>query len=250
MVINYKKVLFVFLPFLLSKFFLNAQIGKSDQSSIYYNWFDSSVNFENTSLFNGVFFNDRYLTINEKHRFFEVPDFLRGSIDYDGQEYFDLSMKYDVHGDEVLVKLKRGYGEITLQLIKSNVHSFTIDNHRFININKKDDNNTSSIHGFHESLLETSIFILLKKHKKNVKRRERNKVVYYEFLSKNEYVLYYNDSYHYVNNKSDFIKVFPKFKKDIDSYYNASRALKRSNKDLFNQTLLRRIFTLLSKEDN
>ncbi|KAA1246782.1 hypothetical protein [Aquimarina sp. RZ0] len=219
------------------------------QENTYYNSFDKIIDKKNTSLFNGVLYLNRYRTINENHQFFKGSKFKNGVVYYDSQVFFDEQIQYDVYSDDVLIKLKRNYAEVVLKLIKEKVEGFIIDDHRFIKINP-DKELEKSIDGFHEVLLETATFSLFKKYLKNRERRARNRFVYYDFLDKHHYVIYYNNSYQVIKSKSDLSKIFPEFKKEVANFYNSSRTIKKSNPDLFYQSLLKKIDLLLLKKNN
>ncbi|WP_062060270.1 hypothetical protein [Aquimarina longa] len=214
----------------------------------YYNWFDTVVGSNTSGLYNGVLYEEEYIVKNDRYRFFISNDFMKGTIKYDEQSYFDLSLKYDVYGDEVLVKLQDGFGEVVLQLIKNKIDNFTINNHQFYRIHTKKIEEVADI-GFYEVLVKNTSFILYKKHKKNKKQRLENKKMSYEFFDKHIYILFYNDLYYRIKSQKDITNIFPDYKETINLYYKKdSRSIQKSDLDTFLTTLLKRIDTLIMEK--
>ena len=212
-----------------------------DESSRY-QWFDYMIGIGNSGLYSGVVYKEKYLIINDKHKFFHSSNSLYGFISYDGQPHFDVPMKYDLYEDEVLVKFKI----TTLLLAKSKIDSFIVDNTKFLKINyEAKDPKDVKLDGFFELLAETSFYKLIKKHKKKKIERIGNKFTYYEFNDKNIYFLLYKNSYHKISTKSDIVKIFPQFKQEIMSYSNKS--LRRRDKEAYLLDLLNRVSEIHSK---
>lgn len=226
-------------------FYLPLAMGQeSMEDETYLLWFDQLVGIENTGLYDGVIYREKYRTINEKTKFFKSPDFLPGSVSYNGQEYFGLKLKYDVFEDELLLKLEDRLGGTTLELFKEQVAAFTIDGHQFINIQTL--TKEGAISGFYEVSRKSSYFTLFTKHlKKDFSRKDR-RTLYYEFVDlKKKSLLYYNGRYHWIENKKDVATLFPGLKKEIDSFYNQARRLRKSKPDEFVHALMNRLETLM-----
>lgn len=194
--------------------------GQTDQKErLNYIWFDSLAGQENSELYNGIGYVEKYRVINEYHKFFISADFLPGSINYRGQSYFGLKVKYDLDEDKLIVSLDSGSGIVFLQPIKSWINNFVVDGHQFLHV-KDEQANAEIPPGFYEVLLKTPVMTLLKRNKKNRFKRTKKKVVYYEFKTSNETILFYNNTYHRVNSRSDFLKIFPQLKSEIKKYSN------------------------------
>ncbi|WP_109299074.1 hypothetical protein [Aquimarina sp. AU474] len=246
---NYKIFVgLLFILFLNIKFSLVYSQSVSDKE-VYYQWFDDSVKKENTSLYNGTVFVNRYRVIGEKHRFFTTNDFLTGTISYDGQKYYNLPIQYDVYQDELIVKLKQGYREVPLQLIKSKVHSFVINNTPFVNI-VNDSLAQNNRDGFYEVLLKTPTLSLLKKYNKGRRKRIKNGQAFYEFAASSDHILFYNQKYFDVGSKKEVIEVFPQFKDDINSFSSTSKKLKKADPDAYKKSLFKKIHGLISNANN
>lgn len=193
---------------------LSAQNQAEEEA--YYLWFDKVFGIENTALYNGVGYTEKFRVINEYHKFFKTTEFLKGSINLEGNPYPGLQMKYDLDADEVLVNLNNGNRIVFLQPIKSRVESFTIDNHHFIHI-RDSIANAAGIPGFYEVLWQNSNMKLLEKHFKKRFKKEGKNSVYYEFKSRNTTFLFYDNTYYPIRRRKDFIRIFPDLKKEIQA---------------------------------
>lgn len=229
---------------------ISVSYGQDQAQISYYNSFDGDVGIENTGLYQGVIYTDKYRTINEKTQFFQTRDFQPGSVCYDGQCYYNLELKYDVYEDEVLIRLVTRVGGGTLKLVKKYVESFQIDGHNFIKILPEDAPSLTAF-GFYEVALESASFTLFNKYSKKSFDRKDRKSIYYEFLDgPSENVLYYMGTYTIIKSKKDIVTLFPDLKREIDKFYNVARGLRKSNPDGFQISLMKRIEILLSQKAN
>ncbi len=239
-------VIYIFLTLPPSLSYGQAQIDQHE----HYNWFDELVGIENTGLYKGIVYTEKYRTINEHTKFYFSPNFLPGSVVYDGQSYFNIEMKYDVFEGDILVRVQNRLGGTTLLLIRDKIDGFTINDLDFIKIDDKD-SEENNITGFYEVALKNSKFTFYQKHIKNRFKRKDRSTIYYEFKNAtNEYLLFYNNKYHVIKNRKDVSKLFPSLKKDLDTFYNITGSYKNSNPNEFMLSLIRRVDILTSKEDN
>ena len=215
-----------------------------EDTKTYYNWFDVQTGVQNKKVYNGTAYVEKYRTINEKHKFFSSYEFLPGSLSFEGQPFYSLELKYDLYEDQLLLNSKGAIGTV-LRLNTDQVNSFSIASHKFINL-KQYNKNGLEVSGFYEILLETRSFILLKKNKKSSLKKIKGKRIYYEFKNDNQNLLFYENVYYELNKKRDLLRLFPKFKKIINSYYNTSR--NTSDTDSFMKALLRKIEEELLKQ--
>lgn len=205
----------IYLIFLYLLFISNTVCGQVRTSETdYYNWFDNITGIENSELHQGVVYVERHRTKGKKTKFFPEPDFVSGSIVFDGQPYFDLNLKYDVYDDELLMRVDRRVGGSVLQLYKAKIDRFTISGHDFIKI---EDSKIKS--GFYEIALERPLFSLLKKHRKNIIEQLGKKLIFYDFEDgKKDCFLYYQQNYHSIKKVSDLTELFPEQAEQLKSY--------------------------------
>ncbi|PCJ94937.1 MAG: hypothetical protein COA50_11180 [Flavobacteriaceae bacterium] len=241
----------ILIAFLFSCIFPKTIYCQDNQNQAqYYNWFDELVGVENTELYNGIVYVEKYRTINSKTKFFNSPSFLQGSITYYGQKFYGLQIKYDVFEDQILLKLEDRLGGNTIQLFKNRITDFRIDGHEFIRIEEKLGKKLV-ISGFHEVAFEGPLFTLFIKHKKKDFDRKDRRSLYYEFInSKNGYLLWYNNSYAVIDSKKDVSTIFPELKREIDNFYSIARSLRNSDLDSFMKSLMKRVEILKSQTNN
>ena len=226
--------------------FLSARLnGQSvTDNPRYYEWFDSQVGLENTGLYQGILYREQYRTINDKTKVLGSPEFHEGSLIYDGEPYIGQQLKYDIFGDELLIKIEDRLGGNTLQLFKEHVSEFVIDNRPFVNI--KNAGADSEIHGFYEVSFKNNGISLLTKHRKRVFSRKDRSSLYYEFTDgKKEYVLNYKSHLYPITGKKDLTNIFPDLEDQINSFYNQARTLRRNDPHAFMVGLVQRIGNLL-----
>ncbi len=230
-------IIFLLLPFVF--------FGQdSTMESEYYDWFDEVLGKEHTGLYNGKQYVD--LDVNKIHEnknaFFLSDKVMIGSVMYDGQTYHNIGMKYNLEKDILLATLKSGTTVSIIQLIRDKIDEFKIEGHRFVRIANVLDDNTS-INGFYEVLLEDSSFSLLKKNKKNRRKHiQAGRLLSYEFISANSYILLMNKKYKKITTtRADIIKIFPEYKKEIKQFYEAYKRLRKSEPDKFMQRLFKSV---------
>jgi hypothetical protein len=231
---NYSVVIFVHI---LSFLFLPATHGQiKDEQSDYYNWFDEITGIENSNLFEGTLNVEKYITLGKSYKFLDSPDYLIGNITYDGEPYFNIDMKYDLYEDEVLLGLRSNSGIKMLQLIKDKIDEFVIDGRKFINLKNERD---KSLHvpGFHEVLMETSFFTLLKRHKKIKYTRYKKSRVFHKFVGANEYYLEYENHFYNIKGKKGIARIFPDYKTEMNKH--SVESLRKTDMDEYIIGLLR-----------
>lgn len=226
----------VILVFILSFSTLYSQ-NQSDKATSY-NWFDAIVGVENTGLYNGTEYQKQYRTKEGNDEFYKTSDFVEGSIVYDQQHYYNVYMLYDVYKDEIIVRLSTQSSLDIIQLIKEKIESFSINNKLFVRVSNNENQ------GFHEVLFKSNYLTLYKKHIKQRVQRSDEDFAYYVFKDKKNYIIKYNHNYYTIKSKSDFFKIFPEQKKDINSFYKTNKTLFKSDYDLFLNKLSNHIETL------
>ncbi len=241
---KYTKLSIIFF-FLFNVLFLYSQDHSNKKD--YYIWFDAIIGSENIGLSEGVEYKKNHRTINEYHEYYISTQFLTGDIVYDGQPYYDIEMKYNIYDDELTIKLPIQSGYSIIKLISEKVEHFSINNHAFIRLSEK--NNIDffeKIVGFFEISFQNTLLTLYKKHKKTKNKQLGLKLTYAEFKDKNEYFLYYNDEYYIIKSQKDLVQLFPKQKKDINTFYSINKVSLNSNPDIFMKKLIKRLSSLIN----
>lgn len=215
---------------------LSASLYSQNKSSLqnYYNWFDSIIGINNTNLLNGTEFKEQYVTFEDNDQYFKNRDFTSGNIIYGGQPYFNIPMKYDIHDDQLIIKLSDYTGYFAIALVKEHIHSFQIHDSFFINSNILNlDKTSSSDLGIYEVLFAGDSLSILKKHSKNKQELRNDRFAYTGFVYKERSMVYFNGEILTIKSKKDFIKLIPNQKKTIDLFYRKKRFLIKSNYNRF-----------------
>ncbi|KUJ63439.1 hypothetical protein AR687_03960 [Flavobacteriaceae bacterium CRH] len=243
---NYQKksTFLILFGLLLSIHSIHAQTIKEIEI---YNWFDNTVGKENLDLNNGVLYTNPYRTTNDDNLFLN-DRFEKGNVSYNGQMYYDTSLKYDIYRD-ILILNPQGASElIGVSLSTEKVDSFTISNRNFIKIRKEKYTFPGFSTGYYETSLFNENFIFYIKHSKNIQKKIKEDGIYYSSKSNNDFYLDYEKKLYYINGKSDLIKLFPEKKKQINEFYFMNRGLAKSDLNQFMKNLMKYTSSLLSNQ--
>lgn len=190
--------------------------------STYYNWFDSLIGTENVGVYTGIEYVENHKSVNEFHKFFESKDFIKGSIVFEGQPYYNVDIKYDLYNDLVLVKPPNRSSLFMISLDKNKIDEFNINKHQFVKV-KDTLNNSIIVTRFCEILLQNDDFTLLKSHRKKVNQRIDGRTMYVEFTEANSEFLLKEGQTYKLRSKKDLITLFPKYKKEINNLYRINK---------------------------
>lgn len=216
----------------------------------YYNWFDAQVGVENSGLFNGKEYIDLDRASSNNFKFLETPRFVTGSVSYNGQQYYDVDLKYNVWDDLLVIKLPNDGSEVILTPVKEYTKGFTIGSHQFVHVNdsvaKALDKN-----GFYELLQERTHYTLYKKYQKSRSNKVEGNRSYFVYRdSKPIFFLKYNQQFIQIGSKRDLIKIFPQYKKEINSVRDNVLKNDPNATENYLKNLLGHVEKLLSNEIN
>lgn len=201
----------------------------TDQQTGYLQWFDQQVGIENTALYKGIIYKESYRTINDKVKFYKTAEWYTGSVVYSGQLFTNVQLKYDVFGDQLILKQLDKLGGGSILLFKDKISEFVIDETRFTH-----EKGSTDINGFYELLWNDENSRLLSKHLKNDFLRKDRSAAYYEFVDlKREYVLKRGGTYYKLKGKKELTNIYPDLKKEIDTFYQKNRRLRTRDTDAF-----------------
>lgn len=232
---------------MLSLFFSHSVLLNGQNAAVdsLYLWFDTQTGLLNSGLYASHEYVEEYQVINDKHRFFESPNYLTGTLWSQDNPFHQVFLKYDLFEDQLIVYPKGVTAASPLKLNLAKVDSFQVKGRKFVRKNTIDIK-SNPVNGFFEVLSKGTDFILLKKHRKtDVRKLNRNRV-YYEFKDKNEYALEYKGVLHVIKNRKDVLSLFP-ISKDVQREMLAKR---KGNEltDAGLRLLLQEIETHLTKQ--
>ena len=226
-------------PKLSLLFFLFTTIGFSQSDfKEYYTKFDRVVGLKNTKLSYGILYKENYRTLKENHHYLNSDAFKKGTVTYQNETFYNVPLKYDLDTDQLIVNIKDEFETFSIQLEKSFVTTFSIKQQLFKNTKET---------GFNEVLFSSNAITLFKKHLKKKKKKTDQSFMYYKFIKESRYVIYYKNAYFKGNKKKDLVKVFPKQKNFIDSYYKTNKEMKKNNFDAFLTQFIQMLSTKLEE---
>jgi hypothetical protein len=194
-----------------------------------------------SDIFNGKVFTDNYRVLSDKNRYHNnVQDFENGTIYLKNNFYEDLLLKYDLYKDELILKPYKSTTNIGIIVYKEDVDFFTINEKHFFNLNLKY-KDAKFINGYYELNFKGKKSTLYIKHKKRIRQILTKDRIHYEFDLSTEVIIAKDNEVKLVNSKRDMVKLFPKFKKQIESYYKTNYQLGKQDKARFFNLLLTKI---------
>lgn len=158
-----------------------------------------------------------------EHQYFKYNDLQESSITYEGLEYKQVSLLYDIVNDDVIVGRYNEQGATKhLKIDKNRVSEFSLPGHTFIHIR----GNSFLENGFYEQLYKGNLQVLAKR-KKNYKKE----VVTITFPVGNQYYIYKDGAYHTVKSKGSVLKLLKDHKKELNSYLKANHIIFSQNRE-------------------
>lgn len=246
--------------FILFGLFLNIHTIHSQTSNTasLYNWFDRTVGKQNLELYNAPRHVNLYKTLDKSHSYYFSNNYSKGDLNYQGQDYYNLDLKYDINNDIIVLKATGEYDYLGMSLIKEKTAWFILNNKKFININFNNPACPAYMTGYYQKIIFSKNNTLYIKHHKSKTKVIDTKTISDgtnqnssdEFKEKNEYILKYKDAYYKISSKSDVIEIFPEHKSKIKRYYNSNTQLEKSDKNVFIENLIKEINSLIPNEVN
>jgi hypothetical protein len=240
----YKNYFLILSTFLISF----STFSQSYTKEKIYSWYDKQTGIENSILFRGIEYVETDRMINEKHKFFETRQFQNGSVNYDGQTFFNVPLKYNVYDRLILVNLQKDQGNSIFQLFSDKVNQFQINDHKFRYLKAY---NNLDIIGFYEVINEEGQFKIFKKHLKNRMEIRDRSLAYSEFsIADADYIFQFKNEFFELDSRRDLFSKFPDLKREIRSYYSKYRKQSRDNPDTFMKNLANEMNALISTSTN
>lgn len=197
-------------------------------------------NTTSSNLFNGLAFNDTYRVLSKKNRYLnDEIEYQIGDVTIDGFLYKNIELKYDLYKDNLILKPMNNSGYIGILLDKEKIKSFYIKKQLFINSDYFDLSKNKSIKpGFYEIKYKSKNITLYVKHTKNIKELLNKNIIHYEYNLEYEIVIIKDSLIYKIENKNNLVKIFPEFKKRINSYFRINQKLEKEDKATFYKNLL------------
>ncbi|MEZ7504707.1 hypothetical protein [Flavobacterium sp. Arc2] len=226
------------LSLICNTFIANSQ---TNQEESLHNWFDNIVGRKNLDINNGPFYTDTYKTIGTNNMYLTTNKYTIGNINYEGQNYYNVNIKYNIYKDELILN---PYGEsehIGITLIQDKIDSFYLNNKNFVKINQNESSLAQLTTGYYQLERINDNFNFYIKHQKKLAKRINDDGVYYNFPEDNQFFISFENVFYNTDSKNDIIKIFPHQKKGINDFYSTHRNLKIADYSQFIINLMKYI---------
>lgn len=241
-----KKLIFPTLfGLLLSITTISAQTSKEIDI---YNWYDQTTGKENLDINTGVLYTNPYRTVDNNNLYYLNDKFEKGNLVFDGQIYYNVSLKYDEYRDLVIINPHGASDFLGISLNNEKVNSFTILNSNFIRIPKEKYNHPEFPTGYYDTSSFNENFVFYIKHSKTIQKKIRDDGPYYYFKDNNHFYLDYKKVLYPIVSKNDLIKLFPEQKKQINEFYLMNRSMRKSDLNQFMKNLMKYISNSISTQ--
>jgi hypothetical protein len=153
-------------------------------------------------------------------------------VTYNDQTFYNVSLRYDLFEDHLIVKIENQKGRNQILLLKEKIERFRIGETQFEKIGENEINNAISS-GFYELLTENDFFKLYKWNRKELDKGIKNDAVYYEFNEiKPVYIVKTNSEFFEVKRKRDLTKKYPEFKSELSNFRWSSKNFEKNDNQL------------------
>lgn len=174
----------------------------------------------NTMLYTGISYYDPHSTI-KGHQFFGDDYWEQGSIDYNGQHYDSIYMKYDIFKDQLLVENFNSSGFLSpIILDQTKVHSFYLMKHHFIMVEA----DTTSIlrTGYYDLMYAGNDLQFVVRRRKEIVDSNEISSIREEFAIKDRYYIRKGGDFYRFRNKNSLLKVLKDHKKELKAFIKRS----------------------------
>lgn len=163
---------------------------------------------EQSGLFNGKAYVEYQQQADENPYF--VDEWIDGTIVYDGEQYEDVPLLYDLSKDMVITDHK--YSTTKIQLTTEKIDQFTLDKHLFVQLK-----NQKIAIGFYELAYNGDSKVYIRRQKTLQSRTARNSIERY-FLEKTSIYIKKEGVYYSVKSKGSVLKVFDDRKSELKKF--------------------------------
>lgn len=214
----------LFLPFIFLFKYATAQNFPAD-SAIRQKSIEAVIDFYHqkqgpgSNLFNGPEVDPYALNFYQSTPYFKDSSFMRGTVFYDQVEYRNVSLRYDLVRDDLILLHFDTIHQISL--LKEKVDWFYLSGHHFINLNP-DTINTDLKEGYYDELFKGKVSLLMKRAKIAEEKIESG-AVYLKISPKSSFYLLKDGTYFRIKNKNDLIRKLADKKAELTQYIRRNR---------------------------
>jgi hypothetical protein len=175
---------------------------------------------EELHLFNGRLDKGYPYSFEEGTPYFLTNSWSRGTVNYEGKKYENVSLLYDVTLDELVYlyfdKVSR------IRLIKEKVSEFSLMDHSFIHLATGSLHGASLAPGFYDRLYYGKVSLLARR-TKHIETTFRHSGAERKVYNKNQYFLQKGDEYLSIRNKRSFLSSLSDKRKELQQYMRQNK---------------------------
>ncbi len=174
----------------------------------------------NSMLFTGREYYDGHEGVRGD-QFFQVDYWEEGMVEFGGQLFSGINLKYDIYSDQLLVEHFNSSGRLApLELYKPDVSRFSLFGHKFIQIKKDSLSNVKG--GYYDELVDGPRAQLLAKRNKEIIALNGARSYGKEYRQNDKYIIRMDGAYYSVRNKRAALKVFSDKKKALKKFVKSN----------------------------
>jgi len=170
-------------------------------------------------IFNGRIEQMYHQSMYRNFPYFVNAEFTEVTIVYRGNYYPNLQARLDLHREQLVVLPPGRQHPIAIH--SQNVNRVYIHNRTFVWLTPPRNSGLES--GFYMLLLEGENIQLLSKEKYLLRRNLQHERVVLDFNREVRFFLRHNDEYHAVSNRRSITRLFPEYRKEINSFSRTHR---------------------------
>jgi hypothetical protein len=158
-------------------------------------------------LYNGEAYYEPKQTSTNEFPYFQTSDWTTGTIHYDGGDYKDIPVLYDLTNDNVITELPQN--GLKIKLVSGKITFFTMENRKFVNLH-----DLKIKPGFY-GVLYSGPSKVYARYEKSRQEQISQGVVMISFEKRTRYYIFKNGNYFQVRSKGDVLKVFGDKKREL-----------------------------------
>ena len=173
-------------------------------------------------LYNGPEYGDYTAKYHARngHPFFLQPDVLPGTLRYNGHDFANLRLQYDLVLDQVV--LYQPNGSLRLRLLNEKVQTFSLDKHAFVRLVPDSASAGVVRPGYYEVLANGPVQVLAQR-SKHIQERLNRPFVDAEFVATNRLLMQKDGHYFVVRGKGAALRLLADHAREVQQYLKEQR---------------------------
>lgn len=187
--------------------------------------------FQSIKAQSNLYIGSDYVEYNQRqdeHPFFLTDDWAMGSITYDGDEYEEVPLMYDISQQKVVAEHLSTASKIAL--VSQRVHRFKIYDHTFIWLEREDGMHPSITTGFYDVLYDGKIKVMARR-QKQIQERAVSAQLMVEFDEINRYFIFRNNNFFPVKSKASVMSVLGDQRNRVKQFIHKNKIRFRANRE-------------------